>query len=105
MIINVKVKPNSKTNKIELKNNRYIVRLTEKAKKGKANRQLVAILADYFNVAKSKINIKKGLTKKNKVIEITDAKCIIKTMKNKEKSINYKDKKKSYLSRIHCWKR
>lgn len=105
-IISVKVKPGAKFTQIEQKNNQYIVSLTERPEKGKANHQLIKILADFFNVSKSQIDIRKGFTNKQKLIHITTGKLIRNfDPQLKNKKINFPDKKKNYLSRVHCWDR
>lgn len=68
----VEVKPNSKQVKIEkITENVYKVRLTAPAQEGKANKQLIEVLAGYFKVAKSLIAIKAGKTAKTKTILIS----------------------------------
>ena len=44
--------------------------LTAKPVKGEANQQLLKVLADYFSVAKSRIDILAGKTTKKKLVEI-----------------------------------
>lgn len=69
--ITVEVKPNSKEIKIEkIINNVYKVRLTATPVEGKANKQLIAVMAKYFKVSKSQIEIKVGKTSKTKVLVI-----------------------------------
>jgi uncharacterized protein (TIGR00251 family) len=71
MKITIKVKPNSKENKIEEDDfgifNIWVTALPEK---GKANRQVIEILSNYFKVPKSSINIVCGEKSKSKIIEI-----------------------------------
>ena len=67
MKLTVKVIPNSKENKIEKENGILIVRLKEKAEKGKANIALIKLLTKYFN---SKVRIVSGHRSRNKIIEI-----------------------------------
>ncbi|MCP2728415.1 DUF167 domain-containing protein [Limnofasciculus baicalensis] len=67
----VKVKPNSKQQKIEeSEDGTLIVHLKSPPVDGKANKELIDLLAKRFNVPKSKIIIKSGLSSKNKAIEI-----------------------------------
>jgi hypothetical protein len=67
----VKVKPNSKQQKIEeSEDGTLIVHLKSPPVDGKANKELIDLLAKRFNVPKSKIIIKSGLSSKTKVIEI-----------------------------------
>ena len=70
MIIKVKVKPNSREEEIEkTSENKYLVKLKEKAEDGKANRRLINILAKEFKVNFRAINIK-NLRSRNKIIEV-----------------------------------
>ena len=71
MLLFVKVVPNSKKSEIEkIGENRFRVKVDEKAEDGKANRRLEEILAGYFKVPKSSVVIVKGLKSRNKIIEI-----------------------------------
>ena len=65
------VKPNSKQLKIEkITEAVFKIHLTAPAKDGKANQQLIKILADYLGIAKSLITIKSGKSAKTKIIII-----------------------------------
>jgi len=68
--IKVRVKTSSKQDKIEEREGIYFVCLKEKAEKGKANKKLIKILSDYFNVSKNNIEIITGERSRNKIIEI-----------------------------------
>jgi uncharacterized protein (TIGR00251 family) len=71
MKINVKVIPNSKMILVEGNPDGHIkVKLTAPANKGKANQQLIEILANHYNVKKSKVKILKGHTSHDKLVEI-----------------------------------
>ncbi|MBR8827461.1 MAG: DUF167 domain-containing protein [Gomphosphaeria aponina SAG 52.96 = DSM 107014] len=71
MKIKVKVQPNSKEQKIEeAADGSLTVRLKSPPVDGKANQELIALLAARYNVAKSQILLKSGLTSKNKLVEI-----------------------------------
>lgn len=71
MKIQVKVKPNSKQQKIqEVSNNSLLVWLKSPPIDGKANQELIAILAKKYLVSKSQITIKSGLDAQIKLIEI-----------------------------------
>lgn len=70
MIINVKVKPGSREEKIEkISDGEYVVWLTERAEKGKANTALVKILANEFGVSSKDVVIKNPTSRK-KIVEI-----------------------------------
>jgi uncharacterized protein (TIGR00251 family) len=70
-IITIKVKPNSKQQKItEAEDGSLTVHLKSPPVDGKANKELIKLLAKKYQVPKSQITIKSGLTSKNKLIEI-----------------------------------
>lgn len=70
MKINVKTIPNAKKESVELKGGVYVVRVNVVPEKGKANDAVIKLLAKHFNVAKSQIKIVRGLTGRNKVVEV-----------------------------------
>ncbi|MFA5777317.1 MAG: DUF167 domain-containing protein [Parcubacteria group bacterium] len=71
MIIYIKVIPKSSRNKIEkISEGEYKAWITAPPVQGKANEALVKILADYFDVSKSQVNIIGGKTAKTKIVEI-----------------------------------
>ncbi|KKP59512.1 MAG: hypothetical protein UR53_C0001G0012 [Candidatus Magasanikbacteria bacterium GW2011_GWC2_34_16] len=71
MKISVKVLPRSSRDEIKkLPDGSFKVKLTSAPVDGKANDALVELLSEYFNTSKSKIKLVKGLTSKNKIIEI-----------------------------------
>ncbi|WP_373529804.1 DUF167 domain-containing protein [Nostoc sp.] len=67
----VKVKPNSKQQKIEEQSDGSLTMyLKSPPVDGKANEELIKLLAKKFDVAKSHIKIKSGLSSRQKLIEI-----------------------------------
>ena len=67
----VKVKPNSKRQSIEEQPDGSLkVHLKSPPVDGKANEELIALLAVRYNVSKSKVSIKSGLASKTKLVEI-----------------------------------
>jgi hypothetical protein len=71
MKLNVTVIPNAKSYEvIKTDENNYKVRVDATAVEGKANRRLIEILAEHFNVSKSSVKILKGFKNRNKTIEI-----------------------------------
>lgn len=71
MKIFVKVKPLSKTEKIEkIDENNFIIFVKEPPIQGKANTAIIKALSEYFNTPKSNIKIISGLTSKNKIVHI-----------------------------------
>jgi uncharacterized protein len=70
MIIHVKVRPNSREEKIKkMSEDDYTVWLKERPEKGKANTRLIKILAKYFSVGYCNIEIKNP-NSRDKFIEI-----------------------------------
>jgi uncharacterized protein (TIGR00251 family) len=78
MQFKIKVIPKSSENKIiELDNKsdsldavRFKIKVTDVPEKGKANSKVIQLLADYFGVAKSSVQIIRGLTISEKTIKI-----------------------------------
>lgn len=72
MIIHIKVKPNSKEEKIEkVAEGEYITNIKEPAKDNRANIKLVNLLAKEFNVSFNNIRIKNPNSRK-KIVEILE---------------------------------
>jgi len=68
----IKVIPRSSKNEVvgEMSDGILKIKLTAAPVDGEANKELIKLLAKYFGVAKSRIKIVKGLTSRNKVVEI-----------------------------------
>ncbi|MBK4731785.1 DUF167 domain-containing protein [Oxynema sp. CENA135] len=72
-LIKVKVKPNSKQQKIDREaDGSLTIRLKSPPIEGKANDELIKLLAKTFKVPKSAITIKSGATSRNKLVELPD---------------------------------
>jgi len=77
MNIDIKVIPGAKKNAVKPdpdgpKAGAWRVYVTAPAADGKANKALIALLADYFRVRKGQIEITKGLKSRHKTISIKD---------------------------------
>jgi len=70
MKIQVKVTPNSKIEQVSRENDKYLIRVKEPPKEGKANRAVIKLLAEYFKVPQQSVRIISGIASKNKTIEI-----------------------------------
>jgi uncharacterized protein (TIGR00251 family) len=68
--IQVKVAPNSRTEAVIKDGERYLVKVKEPPKEGKANRATIKLLAEYFKVPKTSLRVVSGLSSKNKIVEI-----------------------------------
>ena len=71
MKVSVSIKPGSKIPGISIdKGEKYIIRTSARPVDGRANLEMIDILADYFKVPKGKINILSGHKSRNKIVEI-----------------------------------
>ncbi len=70
MKIQVKVKPNSRTEEISREGNNFIVKVKEPPKEGKANQAVIKLLAEHFGVPQSQVRILSGFKSKNKVVDV-----------------------------------
>jgi uncharacterized protein (TIGR00251 family) len=70
-LITVKVKPNAKRQEIRAEaDGSWTVHLKSPPVDGKANQELIALLADQFAVPKAAVRIKSGSTSKHKRVEV-----------------------------------
>ncbi len=70
MKIQVKVKPNSKTDEVSREGDSFIVKVREPPKEGKANQAVIKLLAAHFGVPHSQVRILSGFRNRNKLIEV-----------------------------------
>lgn len=71
MRINVKAKPYAHEEKIEkIDQDTFVVEVKEPPVDGKANLAIEKVLADYFDIAKSRVHIVSGHSAKQKIVEI-----------------------------------
>jgi hypothetical protein len=71
MKLSVRVFPKSKTNKVETTPGGYRIRVTVAPEGGKANEAVIALLADHLGLAKSRLWVVRGVTSRDKLIELT----------------------------------
>lgn len=72
MKIEVKVYPKSSRHMLVVKDGIIKAYLTSAPDKGKANKELVELLAEEYKVPKSRVVILKGETSRNKVVEVME---------------------------------
>ena len=72
MKIDVKVIPGARKSFIKQEGGMWKVHLSTPAVDGKANKALIVLLAEYFKLHKSQIEIIKGLKSRRKTININD---------------------------------
>ncbi|MBX3312225.1 MAG: DUF167 domain-containing protein [Microbacteriaceae bacterium] len=71
MLVEVRVKPgSSKGPLIERDGEVFTVYIRERAVDGAANSALIKLLADYFEVPKSSVSIKRGHKGRTKILEL-----------------------------------
>ncbi len=70
MKIQVKVKPNSKTEEVSREGNSFIVKVKEPPREGKANQVVIKLLAQHFGIPQSRVRILSGFRSKSKVVEV-----------------------------------
>ena len=71
MFIKVKVFPDSKKDEIVKKaDDRFEIKVKEKAKNGLANKKIIEILSKYLNVPEKKLILVHGAKQRNKIFEI-----------------------------------
>ena len=72
MILSVKVKPNSRDNRISKENGLLVIRIHAPAQEGKANKAIVEFLSESMGIPKSFIEIVGGMSSSHKRISIGD---------------------------------
>lgn len=73
MKIFVKVKPSARVQEIKkISETNFFVAVKQPPVQGKANRAVIAALADYFNIPQSQIRLAVGATSKSKIFEIIE---------------------------------
>ena len=72
MKIQVKAKPNSKTEEVSQKGDSFIVKVKEPPKEGKANQAVIRLLAQHFDVPQNRVRILSGFRSRNKIIEVVE---------------------------------
>jgi len=68
--IQVRVKPNSKSEEVNQDGDSLVVRVKAPPREGKANQAVIRVLAKHFGVPQSRVKILAGARSKDKFIEI-----------------------------------
>ena len=71
MKIELNVKTNSKESKVVFEGDVYYLYVKSSAREGKANREMIKLLSEYFDIPKGNISIKSGQRYRKKVVEIS----------------------------------
>lgn len=72
MKISVRVKPNSKIEKVEKAEGFFLIFVKEPPQEDKANLAVINLLSAYFKVPKSRISILRGKKSRQKIVEIVN---------------------------------
>jgi uncharacterized protein (TIGR00251 family) len=72
MKIQVKVKPNFRTEELSQEGDSFIIKVKEPPKEGKANQAVIKLLAEHFGISQSQVRILSGFRSRSKVIEIVE---------------------------------
>jgi uncharacterized protein (TIGR00251 family) len=70
MKIQVKVKPNSRSEELIREGDSFIIKVKEPPKEGKANQAIIKLLAEHFGVSRSQVRILSGFKSRNKVVKV-----------------------------------
>ncbi len=70
MRLKVLIHPNSRMERVERHEGYMEVWIREPARRGKANKRLVEVVAEHFGIRRSKVRIVEGFTSREKVLEI-----------------------------------
>ena len=70
MKIQVKVKPGSKNEEVTQKGDTLMVTIKKPPKEGRANRQVIKLLAKHFKVPQNQVKLISGFKQRDKVVEI-----------------------------------
>ena len=71
ILIRVKVKPNARQTSLEqLPDGSWLARVRSPATEGRANRELLALVAEHFRCPKAAVSVKSGATSRTKLIRI-----------------------------------
>jgi uncharacterized protein len=70
-IIQIKVKPNARQSALtQLADGSWVAQVKAPATEGRANRELIALVADHFQCVKAAVSIKTGSSKRLKMVRI-----------------------------------
>ncbi len=71
VLIKIKAKPNAKAQSVQIIHNQYVkVQVKSPPDKNKANEEIVKIISKLLNISRSSVSIKRGLTSRDKLLEI-----------------------------------
>ena len=69
-VIQVRVKPNSRVSTLEMKDGTWLALIKSPPTDGKANAELIALVAKQFGCRKSEVSIKSGASSRTKLVRV-----------------------------------
>jgi len=70
-LLRVKVKPNARERRLErLNDGTWLAQVKAQPVKGRANEELITLIAHHFNLRRSQISIKSGMSGRIKIIQL-----------------------------------
>jgi uncharacterized protein len=70
-LIRIKVKPNARTSELrQLADGSFVARVKAPAIEGRANEELIALVAEYFHCVKAAVSIRSGASGRLKLVRI-----------------------------------
>lgn len=73
MLVQIKVKPQSRVSSlVQSEDSQWLAHIKSLPVDGKANEELMALVAKQFGCAKSKVSIKSGASSRTKLVRIDD---------------------------------
>jgi uncharacterized protein len=75
-VIRVKVKPNARTTALTwLPDGSWVAQVRAPAIEGRANQELISLVAEHFHCVKAAVSIKRGASGRLKLVRIAQSEC------------------------------
>ena len=72
LVLSLRVQPRASRNEVlEVRDSRLMIRTTAAPADGKANKAVIRLLADFLDIAPSRIRLVRGQTQRNKLVRVS----------------------------------
>jgi len=72
LVLSLRVQPRASRNEVlEVRDGRLLIRTTAAPADGKANKAVIRLLADFLDIAPSRISLVRGQTQRNKIVRVS----------------------------------
>ena len=72
LVLSLRVQPRASRNEVlEVRDSRLMIRTTAAPADGKANKAVIRLLADFLDIAPSRIRLVRGKTQRNKLVRVS----------------------------------